>query len=148
MLELEVVTPYRQVLHTQVESVIVPATDGYLGIMTNHAPLVCGLAIGVLHYGPAHGKKQRLALSGGFLEVTGNKVTVLADTAELAEEIDVLRAMEARRRAEQRLRSRAANIDYVRAELALKRAMARLQAAGVEDDKQQEHPLPSSAIEH
>ncbi|OUM98153.1 MAG: ATP synthase F1 subunit epsilon [Firmicutes bacterium ZCTH02-B6] len=140
MLELEVVTPYRQVLHTQVESVIVPATDGYLGIMSNHAPLVCGLAIGVLHYGPAHGAKQRLALSGGFLEVTDNKVTVLADTAELAEEIDVLRAQEAKRRAEHRLRTRAANIDYVRAELALKRAMARLQAVGVEEEDQR-HPL-------
>jgi len=147
MLELEVVTPYRQVLHTQAESIIVPAVEGYLGIMTNHAPLVAGLTAGVLRYGPAHGEKERVAVSGGFVEVTNNKVTVLADTAELASEIDVLRAWEARRRAEARLRSRAANIDYARAEAALKRAMARLQAAGVDDEEAEQRfgkdqPIP------
>lgn|SRR5690606_15473712 len=147
MLELEVVTPYRQVLHTRAESIIVPAVQGYLGIMTNHAPLVCGLSPGVLLYGSAHGEKEKVAVSGGFLEVTDNKVTVLADTAELAAEIDVLRAWEARRRAEHRLRSRDARIDYVRAELALKRAMARLQAVGVDEEDlerqfAQRQPIP------
>ena len=135
MLELEIVTPYRQVLHTQAESIIVPAVEGYLGIMKNYAPLVAGLTAGVLQYGPAHGEKERAAVSGGFVEVTGNKVTVLADTAELAAEIDVLRAWEARRRAEHRLRSRSARIDYARAEAALKRAMARLQAVGVDEEE-------------
>lgn len=132
MLRLEVVTPYRQVLSTEVESVILPTTDGYLGIMTNHAPLVAGLRIGVVYYGKAGKEKERMAVSGGFVEVSDNKVTILADTAELSEEIDVLRAKEAKRRAEQRLRQRQANIDFVRAELALQRALARLRAAGVE----------------
>lgn len=130
MVELEVVTPYRQVLLTEVESIILPATEGYLGIMSNHAPLVAGLRAGVVHYGPAGAEKERLAVSGGFVEVTDNKVTVLADTAELSGEIDVLRAEDARRRAEQRLRAREANIDFTRAEMALQRALSRLQAAG------------------
>ena len=130
MVQLEVVTPYRQVLLTEVESVIIPSTEGYLGIMKNHAPLVAGLNIGVVHYGPAGGEKELLAVSGGFVEVSDNKVTILADTAELSGEIDVLRAEEARRRAEQRLRAREANIDFTRAELALQRALSRLQAAG------------------
>lgn len=132
MVQLEVVTPYRQVLLTEVESVIIPSTEGYLGIMENHAPLVAGLRIGVLHYGAAGAEKERLAVSGGFVEVSDNKVTVLADTAELSGEIDVLRAEDARRRAEQRLRAREANVDFTRAELALQRAITRLQAAGAQ----------------
>lgn len=133
MVELEVVTPSRHVLRTEAESLIVPSTEGYLGIMHNHAPLVAGLAAGVLFYGQAGEEKERLALTGGFLEVTDNKVTVLADAAELAEEIDVVRAEEARRRAEQRLRTRDEKIDYARAELAMQRAIIRLRAAGVEE---------------
>lgn len=132
MVELEVVTPSRHVLSTEVESLIVPSTEGYLGIMHNHAPLVAGLAPGVLLYGAAGAEKDRLAITGGFLEVTENKVTVLADAAELAEEIDVLRAQEARKRAEQRLKARDERIDYARAELAMQRALVRLRAAGVE----------------
>lgn len=130
MLELEVVTPSRRVLHTEAESLIVPSTEGYLGIMHNHAPLVAGLTAGVLHYGTAGGDKERLAVSGGFLEVTDNKVTVLADAAEMSGEIDVLRAQEARKRAEQRLRARSDEVDALRAERALHRALVRLQAAG------------------
>lgn len=132
MLRLEVVTPYRHVLSTEVESVVIPATDGYLGIMSNHAPLVSGLQVGVVFYGEAGREKERMAVSGGFVEVSDNKVTILADTAELSGEIDVLRAREARRRAEQRLRERQANVDFVRAEMALQRAIARLRAAGAE----------------
>lgn len=132
MVELEVVTPYRHVLNTKAESIIIPSTEGYLGIMHNHAPLVAGLSAGVLFYGPSGTEKERLALSGGFVEVTDNKVTVLADTAELAVEIDVLRAQDARDRAEQRLRVRSDEIDFFRAERALQRALIRLQAAGVD----------------
>lgn len=132
MLELEVVTPARRVLHTEAESLIVPSTEGYLGIMHNHAPLVAGLAPGVLLYGKAGDEKERMAISGGFLEVADNKVTVLADAAELASEIDVLRAEEARKRAEQRLLMQDESIDHVRAEMALQRALSRLRAAGAE----------------
>ena len=131
MVQLEVVTPYRHVLSTEVESVIIPSTEGYLGIMKNHAPLA-GLRIGVVHYGPAGGDKELMAVSGGFVEVSDNKVTILADTAELSGEIDVLRAEDARRRAEQRLRAREANVAFTRAQLALERALTRLQAAGAD----------------
>lgn len=130
MVELEVVTPSRHVLNTEVESLIVPSTEGYLGIMHNHAPLVAGLTAGVVFYGKAGAEKERLAVTGGFLEVTDNKVTVLADAAELSGEIDVLRAQEARERAEHRLRTHDENVDADRAALALQRALIRLQAAG------------------
>lgn len=132
MIELEVVTPSRHVVTTEVESLIVPSTDGYLGIMRNHTPLVAGLTAGVLLYGEAGAEKERLALTGGFLEVTENKVTVLADAAELAGEIDVLRARQARERAERRLKSADERVDHARAERALHRALIRLQAGGAE----------------
>src|SRR5690606_30613610 len=120
----------RHVLLTECESVIVPSTDGYLGIMKNHAPLVAGLRIGVVHYGPAGGDKELMAVSGGFVEESDNKVPTLDDTAEVSGESGVLRAEDARRGAAQRPRAREANIDDARAERALQRAVARLQAAG------------------
>ena len=125
---LEVVTPARTVLRRRVESVLVPALDGYLGILAGHAPLVAGLAPGVLYYGRRHEKKQRLAVSGGFVEVAQNRVLVLADAAELPEEIDVARAQAALARAEERLRRAGEQVDVVRAELAMRRALARLRA--------------------
>jgi len=128
-LRLEVVTPARTVIATEAESVTVPGVEGRLGFLPGHAPIVAGLTIGVLEYGPAHGSKQRMAVSGGFVEVADNKVSVLADAAELASEIDVARAMAAKERAERRLRERAANIDRARAEAALARALNRLRVA-------------------
>lgn len=130
LLRIEVITPERSVLWDRAESVIVPGLDGYLGILPNHAPMVAGLRIGVLFYGPVGGEKRRLAVSGGFMEVRDNHVTVLADTGELAEEIDVERAEAALRRAEKRLRDYSTDVDRLRAEMALQRAIARLQAAG------------------
>jgi len=123
---LEVVTPSRTVLRQQVESVLVPALDGYLGIMAGHAPLLAGLSPGVLLYGPKGAEKNRLAVSGGFAEVAENHVRVLADAAELPEEIDVERARAALERAEERLRHADRQVDVVRAEMAMRRAMARL----------------------
>ncbi len=118
----------------ETEAVVVPVTDGSMGILYNHAPMVTNLRIGVLRYKDTNGSYKRVALSGGFLELSNNRITVLADTAELGENVDVLRAQEARRRAEARLRDRAANVDRARAEAALKRAIARLKAAGALDD--------------
>lgn len=128
-LQLEVVTPSRTVLKSSAESIIVPIADGYMGFMRDHAPLVAGLGVGIVQYGPEHGEKKRMAITGGFVEVADNRVTILADTAELAEEIDVARAMAAKERAERRLRERQANIDRVRAEAALQRALNRLKAS-------------------
>ncbi|MBO2521882.1 MAG: ATP synthase F1 subunit epsilon [Firmicutes bacterium] len=129
MLRLEVVTPERRVLSTEAESVIVPGVDGYIGFLKNHAPLVAGMSVGIVQFGPERGEKRRVAVTGGFVEVADNRVTVLADTAELDTEIDVGRAQAARERAEKRLRSGSPEIDRARAEAALQRALNRLRAA-------------------
>ncbi|NLT94374.1 MAG: F0F1 ATP synthase subunit epsilon [Clostridia bacterium] len=127
-LRLEVVTPERMVLSEEIVSLIVPAIEGYMGILPNHAPIISGLEPGVVKY-KVDGNYKKMAISGGFLEVSDNKATILANTAELAEEIDVKRAQAAKERAEKRLHDKG-DIDVLRAELALKRALARLKAAG------------------
>ncbi|SMC00084.1 ATP synthase F1 subcomplex epsilon subunit [Thermanaeromonas toyohensis ToBE] len=128
-LRLEVVTPERIVLSTQVDSLILPGALGYLGVLPGHAPLVTHLTPGVVFY-RYRGEEKRLAVSGGLVEITGDQVLLLADTAEKAEEIDVERAWRAKERAEQRLKERPPGLDIARAESALKRAIARLKAAG------------------
>jgi len=128
-LKLEVVTPERIVLSTEVDSLILPGVLGYLGVLPGHAPLVTQLTPGVVFY-RFRGEEKRLAVSGGLAEITGGKVLLLADTAEKAEEIDVERAKRAKERAEQRLKERPPGVDIGRAEAALKRAIARLKAAG------------------
>ena len=131
---LEVVTPERVLQSNEVSFTVVPAIDGELGVMKNHAPLVAALNIGVLRYVDAAGSEKSIAISGGFIEVLDNEGRVLAETAEHGHEIDVLRAKAARERAERRLQQRAENINYTRAEQALKRAIARLKAAGAYSD--------------
>jgi len=125
---MDVVTPAKKVLTAEVDSVIIPGAKGYLGIKYNHAPLVTSLGIGVVKYKKG-GKEERIALCGGFMEVSNNKVSIMADTAECAWEIDFERAKRAEERARQRLRKREGT-DVLRAELALRRALARQQAAG------------------
>lgn len=131
---LQVVTPERTVLEDKVESVVLPAVDGALGILANHAPLIAGLTTGVVEFGPVGREKRKMAVAGGFVEVAENQVTVLADAAELGEEIDVLRAKTALERARKRLAERTANLDFVRAQRAVTRAMARLRAAGEQEE--------------
>jgi len=125
---LRIVSPEGVVLDEEVEFAIFPGVDGELGVLPNHAPLIAALDIGVIHY-RKDGVTKRAAVSGGFLEVANNKVSVLAETAELAEMIDVERALAARKRAEERLAKRGPDIDVVRAQLALRRALARIKAA-------------------
>lgn len=127
---LQIVTPEGTVLKdVKTDAVIIPASEGSMGILHNHAPMVTTLKVGVLRYKQGANYK-RVALNGGFMELSANRVTILADTAEAGETIDVLRAQEARKRAETRLRDRAANVDRARAEASLQRAVARLKAAG------------------
>jgi F-type H+-transporting ATPase subunit epsilon len=123
-----VVAPDGQVLNKNVDFVVVPSVNGELGILPNHAPLIASLGIGVIRY-TEDGKVKRIAISGGFMEVVNNKVTVLANTAETSEDIDLERAQAAKERAEKRLQERQPDIDIARAEVALKRAIARLKAA-------------------
>ena len=130
---LEVVTPQRKVFVAEVESVIAPGVDGYVGILTRHAPFMTALKPGVLYYRRAGGKTEKLAVSGGFLEAGPDQIIVLADTAELAAEIDLERAHRAGERAKKRLRERPPGVDIARAERALARSFARLKAAGAND---------------
>jgi len=126
---LEIVTPEKIVLSREVDSLVVPAAEGYLGILPGHAPLVTQLDTGVVRI-KADGTEEKMAVCCGFMEVVANKVTLLCDVAELAGEIDVERALRAKKRAEERISKREADVDVVRAEAALKRSLARLGAAG------------------
>ena len=103
--------------------------DGELGILPNHIPLVAPLAIGVARL-KKNDETYKVAVSGGFMEVRPDKVTILAQTAEKASDIDVARAKEAKERAERRLQAKQDDTDFRRAELALKRAMNRLNVGG------------------
>ncbi len=126
---LEVVTPDRQVVKTEADIVVLPGVQGQFGVLVNHIPFLSALEIGEMYYRKG-GQIEYLFIGGGFAEVTGEKVTVLADSAELGKEIDVERARRAKERAERRLAAgRAAEIDWVRAEAALRRAMARMKVA-------------------
>lgn len=129
---LRIVSPEGNVLKEDVEFVVLPGGLGELGILPNHAPLISGLNVGVIRY-TLNSTIKRVAISGGFVEVIDNSVTVLADTAELSELIDLTRAVEAQERATQRLKSHSDEIDVRRAEYALRRANARINAS--EDKK-------------
>ncbi|MDI9439139.1 MAG: F0F1 ATP synthase subunit epsilon [Bacillota bacterium] len=128
----EVLTPDRTVVSTEVEYAQLPGLDGQFGILAGHQPIMAALGIGVLEFGPFQGRRRKIALGGGFMEMHDNKMTVMARTAELAEEIDVLRAREAQRRAEERLRSRQADVDVARAQISLQKALLRLKVANDE----------------
>lgn len=131
---LQIISPERTVLKdVNTEAVVVPVTEGSMGILHNHAPMVATLRVGVLRY-RVNGVDKRVAIGGGFLEMNNNRITVLADSAEPGESIDVMRAKESRKRAEARLRERMDNVDRVRAEGALRRAISRLKAAGALED--------------
>ncbi len=131
----EVVTPERTVVQQEVEYVSLPGMDGQFGILANHAPLAAVLDIGVVEFGAREGKREFLALGGGFAEMHGNVLTVMGRTAELAHEIDVERAQAAKARAEERLAKQSDDIDFARAEAALRRAMARLRVADLSNNR-------------
>ena len=127
-IELIVVTPERQLLRETVVEVTIPGLDGALGILPGHAPLMTELGHGELSYRQATTSQPvYLAVHRGFAEVLPDRVTVLAETAERAEEIDLARAEAAKARAEKRLASNDTNIDWDRATIALERAVIRIQ---------------------
>lgn len=124
---LEIVTPQKKVFSEDVRFLVAVGVEGELGILPDHAPLISALNIGVLRI-QQDGKNFKVVVNGGFMEVRGSRVTVLANSAERAEDINVARAEAAKQRAEQRLASGGADIDIARAEVALKRALMRLKA--------------------
>jgi F-type H+-transporting ATPase subunit epsilon len=129
--QLEVVTPQRLIVSDEVTELMAPGSEGYFGVLPGHIPFITTLKIGELTYWK--GKDERhLAVTWGYAEVRGDKVIVLAEMAERAEEVDMERAQSARDRAETRLRQWAAGdetIDFARAQAALMRALSRLEVA-------------------
>ncbi|MBO6108484.1 MAG: ATP synthase F1 subunit epsilon [Eubacterium sp.] len=126
---LEVISPERIFYTGDVEMVELSTTEGDIGILAGHIPLTTIVAPGVLTISGPDNKKKEAAVLEGFMEITGDKVTILAQSCEWPDEIDVERAIEARERAERRLKSSDANINLARAELALKKSLVRLELA-------------------
>lgn len=127
-MQLDIVTAERLVSSDQVDVLVAPGGDGELAILPHHAPLLTTLKPGEMRV-VKDGEESYIAVSGGFLEMIGNTVTVLADTAERAEEIDVERSEEALRRARERISEAPAEADLERAMATIRRSQARLMVA-------------------
>lgn len=128
-IELEVVTPQRLVLHEDVKSVEMPGKDGYLGILPGHAPLITELGIGVLTY-RTDGEEHFLTVMQGYAEVLPDRVIVLAEISERANEIDVERSRADMQKAQAELSKAASpDVDWQQANVQLERALVRLQVA-------------------
>jgi len=130
MLTLEMVTPYKKVLSLDVDEITAPGSIGELGLLPGHTPLLTTLKIGELTYKQG-GQVSSIAVNWGYLEVGEDKVTVLVDTAEKADEIDLQRAQAALGRAEDALKTLSQeDVNYTIMEAALQRALVRIQVAG------------------
>lgn len=127
-INLRVVTPDKTTYDNLVDMLIVRTIEGDMGILYNHEPMVIPLGIGELQI-KNDSKKELYAISGGFIYVTKTEATIIADSCEKPEEIDINRANEAKKRAEEKLIKKSADIDMKRAELSLKRAINRIRVA-------------------
>jgi F-type H+-transporting ATPase subunit epsilon len=127
-LELRIVTPDKLIVREQVDEVEIPGAEGYFGVLPGHTPLLAALTVGELWYRKG-AEKTYVAIAFGFAEVLPESVTILAQLAERAEDIDVARAEAARKRAEERLAARPSELDYERARVALQKALSRLQVS-------------------
>jgi F-type H+-transporting ATPase subunit epsilon len=127
-IQLDIVTPERGVVSEAVDELILPGSEGYLGVRPGHAPLLTALQVGAIEYRKGT-EVSYLAVSWGFAEVLPDRVSILAETAEKASEIDVDRARRARERAENRLKKPDPDTDFRRAQVALQKALIRLQVA-------------------
>lgn len=126
--KLEIVTPNRKFLDEDIEMLVARTIDGDLAVLANHIPLVTPLSIGILKLNYPDGTEKTATLCGGYMEVTKDKTTIVTDSAEWPHEIDKKRAEEAKKRAEDRLKKQPEGLDVARAELALKRALMRINA--------------------
>jgi len=126
--EFEIVTPEKLVVRDVAEEMQIPGKNGYLGILPGHAPLITELAVGQISYRKG-GTTHYLSVAWGFAEVLPDKVTILAETAERSDEIDVKRAEQAKQRAEEFLKSTDATTNFARAQVSLKRAETRIEVA-------------------
>jgi F-type H+-transporting ATPase subunit epsilon len=127
-LDLQIVTPDRLVVREQVDEVQIPGSEGYFGVLPGHTPLLAALAVGEMWYRKG-AEKTYVAIAFGFAEVLPDGVTILAQLAERADDIDVERAQGAATRAEERLAGPRSEIDYERARIALAKSLSRLQVS-------------------
>src|SRR5262245_17644330 len=127
-LQLNIVSAERSLASEQVDEVEIPGAAGYFGVLPGHTPLLALLGTGELWYRKGQ-ETHYLSIANGFAEVQPDRVTILAETAEAAQEIDVARAEAAKRRAEERLSKPAVDMDFARARIALLKALVRLQVA-------------------
>ena len=126
-IQLQIVTPDKLLVNEQVDEVQIPGSEGYFGVLPGHTPMLASLAVGEMWYRKGQDVTY-LSLAYGFCEVLPDRVTILATLAERAEDIDVARAEEAKKRAEERLKN-ASDVDYERARTALVKSLARLQVS-------------------
>jgi len=127
--QLTIVTPERTVYSEQITSLIAPGLDGYFGVLAHHAPMLAQLGIGRLATEHPDGRQDVLAIAGGFLEVSPQGATILADAAERQTDIDLARAEAAERRARERIARHDADLDQARVEAALARAHNRVEVS-------------------
>lgn len=128
---LKILTPSGLYRQEEVQILNIKTQDGYVGILAGHMPFASGVEVSKLNYRDANNQVKEYAISGGFLYVGTNETTVLANTIESKEEIDLVRAQKAKEKAESRLASHDSNIDLIRAEIALKRALNRIDVKGL-----------------
>jgi len=126
-IELQIVTPDRLLVKEAVDEVEIPGTQGYFGVLPGHTPMLASLSVGEMWYRKGQ-EKTYLSIAYGFAEVLPDRVTILATLAERAEDIDITRAEEAKKRAEARL-TQPKDVDYERARTALMKSLARLQVS-------------------
>ncbi len=123
---LEVVTPSKAVVSEEAQIVVAPGSEGEFGVLKGHTTFLTSLKVGTLRYKDASGQDKFVFINGGFAEALPNRVTLLAESAEKKENIDVDRAKQARERAEKRLTAQKEDLDFIRADAALRRAVHRL----------------------
>ena len=127
-IQLQIVSADRSLVNEQVDEVEIPGSDGFFGVLPGHTPLLAVLGMGELWYRQGQ-EKHYLSIAFGFAEVQPDRVTILAQMAEKADEIDVARAEAAKRRAEERMVKSVVDMDFERARIAMMKALIRLQVA-------------------
>ena len=128
-IRLEVVTPRKEVVNEEAQIIVAPGVLGEFGVLTGHTPFMTALKIGTIRYTDTQGQEHYVFVSGGFAEALPDKVTVLAESAERRRDIDIERAKAAMERAQKRIDDKSDEIDFVRAEMALRRSIQRIQLA-------------------
>ena len=126
--QLQIVSADRSLVNEQVDEVVIPGAEGYFGVLPGHTPLLATLQVGQLWYRQGQ-EMHELLIAFGFAEVRPDRVTILAEIAEKADEIDITRAEAARKRAEERLSKPPTDIDFERARIAMLKSLIRLQVA-------------------